>query len=74
MRHCNGVVDRQFGLEGLFEASNQFCDDRGGTPFELTREIGRQAQGDRPKIFAETRRLFEPDNGLLNDKFRNLLA
>jgi hypothetical protein len=35
--------------------------------FDLTPEIVRRAFGDRLKIFAETRRQFDPNNRLLND-------
>ena len=67
------------GWKPFLEAYNQFCSDRGGMPllnqtFGLTPAIARKAYGDRLKTFAQARRKFDPEDRLLNDYFRMLLA
>jgi FAD/FMN-containing dehydrogenase len=67
------------GWTEFLAAFNQFCSDRDGKPlfnqtFGLTREIVRKAFGDRLKIFAETRKQFDPEDRFLNDYFRALLS
>jgi FAD/FMN-containing dehydrogenase len=67
------------GWKPFLEAYNQFCIDRDGKPllnqtFGLTPDIVQKAFGERLKIFAATRRQFDPEDRLLNDYFRTLLS
>jgi FAD/FMN-containing dehydrogenase len=67
------------GWNEYLAAYNQFCSDNGGIPLMnqtlgITRAQAKKAWGDRLKIFAETRRQYDPNDRLLNDYFRNLLA
>lgn len=67
------------GWKDFLTAYNQFCSDRHGIPllnqtFGVTPAIARQAFGERLKVFAETRKIYDPNDRLLNDYFRGLLA
>jgi FAD/FMN-containing dehydrogenase len=67
------------GWKEFLAAYNQFCSERGGMPlfnqtWGITRAIAQKAYGDRLRIFAETRRTYDPGNRLLNDYFRDLLG
>jgi hypothetical protein len=58
---------------------NQFCSDRNGKPLlnqtpDLTPAIVQKASGARLKVIADTRRQYDPQNRMLNDYFRTLLA
>jgi hypothetical protein len=60
-------------------AYNQFCSNHAGIPlfnqtFGVTRAQAQKAFGDRLKLLETTRRAHDPDNRLLNDYFRDLLA
>jgi D-arabinono-1,4-lactone oxidase len=67
------------GWKTFLEAYNNFCSDGGGIPlfnqtFGITRSQAQKALGDRLKLFAEARRVYDPGNRLLNDYFQDLLA
>jgi FAD/FMN-containing dehydrogenase len=67
------------GWKTFLEAYNDFCSNRGGIPlpnqtFGFTRAQAQKALGDRLKLFAETRRAYDPGNRLLNDYFQDLLS
>ena len=67
------------GWKPFLDVFNQFCIDRGGAPllnqtYGLTPAIVQKAFGERWTTFAATRRQYDPDNRLLNDYFRMLLA
>jgi hypothetical protein len=67
------------GWQDYLVAYNQFCAERNGKPLlnqtpKLTPEIVKKAFGDRWKIFADTRRQFDPNGRLLNEYFKTLLA
>lgn len=63
----------------FLDAYNQFCSDRGGKPLlnqtpGLTAAIAQHAYGDRLKSLEDFRKQYDPQDRLLNDYFRNLLA
>lgn len=67
------------GWEDFLVAYNQFCTARNGLPLlnqtpGLTAAVVQKAYGDRWKAFAATRKQFDPNDRLLNDYFRDLLA
>jgi FAD/FMN-containing dehydrogenase len=67
------------GWKDFLLAYNQFCSDRNGLPllnqtFGITPEIARKSFGDRLKRLADTRRIYDPNNRLLNDYFKTLLT
>ena len=67
------------GWEDFLVAYNRFCVDLGGRPLlnqtpGLTPAIVQGAFGDRLKTLAETRERYDPNDRLLNDYFRMLLA
>ena len=67
------------GWEEFLAAYNRFCVDLGGKPLlnqtpGLTADVVRGAFGDRLKTFADARKGYDPNNRLLNDYFRTLLA
>ncbi len=67
------------GWKTFLEAYNDFCSSRGGRPlmnqtFGFTRAQAQKALGDRLKLFAETRKAYDPGNRLLNDYFQDLLS
>jgi FAD/FMN-containing dehydrogenase len=67
------------GWKTFLEAYNDFCSNRGGIPlpnqtFGFTRAQAQKALGDRLKLFAETRKAYDPGNRLLNDYFQDLLS
>lgn len=67
------------GWEPFLHAYNDLCSELGGTPlFNQTNLLARahveKAFGDRLALFDRYRRRFDPDDRLLNDYFRELLA
>jgi len=67
------------GWKAFLGAYNDLCSNRGGIPlfnqtFGVTRPQAQKALGDRLKVFAETRKTYDPGNRLLNDYFRDLLS
>src|SRR6476660_2568438 len=67
------------GWEDFLVAYNRFCVDLGGRPLlnqtpGLTPAIVQGAFGDRLMTLAETRKRYDPNDRLLNDYFRMLLA
>ncbi len=67
------------GWKTFLEAYNDFCSHRRGIPlpnqtFGFTRAQAQKALGDRLKLFAETRKVYDPGNRLLNDYFQDLLS
>lgn len=67
------------GWNAFLDAYNTFCIAHGGIPLMnqtlgITRDQARKALGDRLKLFADTRKQFDPTGRLLNDYFRDLLA
>jgi FAD/FMN-containing dehydrogenase len=67
------------GWKEFLTEFNKFGSDRDGKPlfnqtFGVTRDIARRAFGDRLKLFAETRKKFDPTDRLLNDYFRAVLS
>lgn len=67
------------GWKPFLAAYNQFCSDRGGIPllnqtYGITPAMAHKAFGDRLKTFEETRRVYDPENRLLNDYFQALLS
>jgi FAD/FMN-containing dehydrogenase len=67
------------GWKDFLSAYNQFCSDRNGKPllnqtFGLTPQIAKKAFGDKLAEFEKTRKIYDPDNRLLNDYFRSLLS
>jgi FAD/FMN-containing dehydrogenase len=67
------------GWKDFLAAYNQWCSAHDGVPllnqtFGLTRTIVQKAFGDRLDAIAKTRKLYDPDNRLLNDYFRDLLG
>ncbi len=67
------------GWKTFLESYNDFCSNRGGIPllnqtFGVTRIQAQKALGDRLKLFAETRKVYDPGNRLLNDYFEDLLS
>ena len=60
-------------------AYNQFCSDRNGIPLlnqtkGITRAQVEKALGDRWKVFAQTRKTYDPQGRLLSPFFRELLG
>jgi FAD/FMN-containing dehydrogenase len=73
------VSTRNQGWDDFLRAYNDFCSERGGVPllnqtYGVTRLQAEKAFKDRLKKFAECRRIYDPNNRLLNDYFRELLA
>ena len=67
------------GWKTFLESYNDFCSNRAAIPllnqtFGVTRTQAQKALGDRLKLFAETRKTYDPGNRLLNDYFRDLLS
>jgi FAD binding domain/D-arabinono-1,4-lactone oxidase len=67
------------GWEEFLAAYNDFCSRHGGSPLFnqtgwLTREQIEKAFGERLKQFAGYRQRFDPNDRLLNEYFRKLLA
>jgi len=67
------------GWEDFLAAYNDFCIDHGGIPLlnqtpGLTVSMLQKALGDRLKTFADARKTYDPNDRLLNDYFRGLLA
>ncbi len=67
------------GWNAFLEAYNRFCIEHDGIPLMnqtlgITRAQAQKALGNRLKIFAETRKLYDPEGRLLNDYFRDLLS
>jgi hypothetical protein len=67
------------GWKEFLREFNEFCSVRKGVPlfnqtFGVTREIARQAFGERLDVISRTRQTYDPDGRLLNDYFRELLA
>jgi hypothetical protein len=67
------------GWKTFLEAYNDFCSTRAGIPllnqtYGLTQAQAQKTLGDRLKLFAETRKAYDPGNRLLNDYFQDLLA
>jgi FAD/FMN-containing dehydrogenase len=67
------------GWKPFLEAYNVFCSSRGGIPllnqtFGVTRAIAQKAFGGRLTQFEETRKVYDPNNRLLNDYFQGLLS
>jgi FAD binding domain len=67
------------GWETFLDAYNDFCCNNGGIPLlnqtdRLTRVQAQKGLGARLKLFADLRKTYDPNNRLLNDFFRNLLA
>lgn len=67
------------GWEDFLTAYNQFCIDHGGIPLlnqtpGLTAPMLQKALGNRLTTFAQARQQYDPNNRLLNDYFRSLLA
>jgi hypothetical protein len=66
------------GWKPFLLAYNDFCSRRGGLPllnqtYGVTREQARRALGNRLKQFADARKLYDPNDRLLNDYFKDLL-
>lgn len=67
------------GWKDFLAAYNGFCIERGGKAllnqtWGVTRDLAQKSFGDRLKVFAETRKTYDPGNRLLNAYFRDLLA
>jgi FAD/FMN-containing dehydrogenase len=67
------------GWTKFLDDYNQFCSDLGGIPLlnqtpRLTRAQAQKALGARLKKFAAARKTYDPNDRLLNDFFRDLLA
>jgi len=67
------------GWKTFLEVYNDFCSNHGGIPllnqtFGITRAQAQKALGGRLRLFAETRKTYDPGDRLLNDYFRDLLA
>jgi FAD/FMN-containing dehydrogenase len=67
------------GWNEFLDAYNEFCIANKGIPLMnqtlgIKRAQAQRALGDRLKLFAATRREFDPNDRLLNDYFRDLLA
>jgi FAD/FMN-containing dehydrogenase len=64
------------GWQDFLDTYNELCSNQGGTPLlnqtaRVTGTQARKALGDRLKAFAETRKMYDPSNRLLNDYFRD---
>ena len=67
------------GWKTFLDAYNRFSSDHNGIPlmnqtYGLTRDMVRKALGARLQAFADARKTFDPNDRLLNDYFRDLLA
>ena len=67
------------GWDAFLVAYNQFCSERGGVPLFnqtkwVTSEQARLAFGDRLQTFGSYRRQFDPEERLLNEYFKEILA
>jgi hypothetical protein len=67
------------GWEAFLDAYNELCSNQGGIPLlnQTARVTAGQAQkglGERLKLFAKTRKNFDPNNRLLNGFFRDILG
>jgi len=67
------------GWKTFLESYNGFCTNRSGIPllnqtFGVTRAQARKTLGERLRLFAETREIYDPGNRLLNDYFQDLLS
>jgi FAD/FMN-containing dehydrogenase len=67
------------GWNQFLDAYNEFCIAHNGIPLMnqtlgITRAQAQKALGDRLKTFAAARQQFDPNDRLLNDYFRDLLA
>jgi len=67
------------GWKTFLKSYNNFCVNRGGLPllnqtFGVPRAQAQKTFGDRLKLFAETRKAYDPGNRLLNDYFSDLLS
>jgi FAD/FMN-containing dehydrogenase len=67
------------GWNAFLDAYNRFCTAHQGIPLMnqtlgITPAQARQALGERLRVFADTRREFDPGDRLLNEYFRALLA
>jgi len=67
------------GWPAFLDAYNQFSSDHGGIPLlnqtpGLTRAQAQKALGERIGRFAAVRRQYDPNDRLLNDYFRDILA
>lgn len=67
------------GWKPFLGAYNEFCSNLGGAPllnqtYGVTRAYAQKALGERLKALAEARKQYDPNDRLLNDYFRDLLA
>lgn len=67
------------GWNDFLDAYNEFCSSHGGSPMlnqtnRLTRALAQKAFGERLKRLAIARKTYDPQNRLLNDYFKDLLA
>jgi len=67
------------GWKTFLEFYNGFCTNRSGIPllnqtFGVTRAQAQKTLGERLRLFAETREIYDPGNRLLNDYFQDLLS
>ncbi|MGH9359319.1 MAG: FAD-binding protein [Terriglobia bacterium] len=67
------------GWKDFLEAYNEFCIERGGKAlfnqtWGVTRTLAQKSFGDRLKVFAQTRKIYDSGGRLLNAYFRDLLA
>jgi FAD/FMN-containing dehydrogenase len=67
------------GWEAFLDAYNELCSNQGGIPLlnQTARVTAGQVQkglGERLKLFAKTRKSFDPNNRLLNGFFRDILG
>jgi hypothetical protein len=67
------------GWRDFLLAYNEFCSNLSGRPllnqtYGVTRAQAQRAFGGRLRAFAEARKGFDPEDRLLNDYFRDLLA
>ena len=67
------------GWTDFLQAYNDFCSSRGAMPLlnqtaDLSAAHAQKALGDRLKLFAATRKTYDPENRLLNSFFRDLLG
>ncbi|HUY12775.1 MAG TPA: FAD-binding oxidoreductase [Terriglobia bacterium] len=67
------------GWPAFLDAYNELSSNQGGIPLlnqtaRVTRAQTQKALGDRWKLFAATRKTYDPGNRLLNDYFQDLLT
>jgi hypothetical protein len=67
------------GWDAFLDACNELCDQHGGIPLlnqtsRVTRAQSEKGLGDRLKVFAETRKMYDPGNQLLSGFSQDLLA